>query len=103
MDIYYEAYYYFKLQDDYLQVIQSNGAIPYPSVLKENGKKFFFSEIKELVFFKDIEVMEERYNDEDISETVYSCKIILKDGGSIKNQKLDILGRKEQKESDQSL
>ena len=69
-------------------MIQSNGAIPYPSVLKEDGKKFFFSEIKELVFFKDIEVMEERYNDEDISETIYSCKIILKDGGSTKIRSL---------------
>lgn len=81
---YYEAYYYFELYEDYLQVRQSSGAIPYPSVLKEDGKKFFFKDIEEMVFFKEIEVVGEGEHEEEIAETIYSCKIKSKDGALAK-------------------
>ncbi len=87
--VYHEAYYYFELYKDYLQVHQGIGIIPYPAVLKNDGEKFYFKDIKEIVFYREIAMVEEgRYMEEDKSETVYSCKIKSIKGSVIKIKSL---------------
>lgn len=72
---YYEAYYFYELYDEYLQIHQSTGVIPFPYVLKKDGEKFYFQDIKSLTFFKEIEIVGQDENMEDIHEEAFTCYV----------------------------
>ncbi len=72
---YYHAYAFIELHEDYLQIHQSTGAIPYPAVLKNDGVTYNFNDVKEVHFQTELR----RVGDSDDLEMTYRCTIVTSD------------------------
>jgi len=73
---YHDAYFYFELYEEYIQIHQHNRIIiPYRGVIKNDGEKIYFRELKSIYFFKELKAYHDSYHQKDKVGWVYECKL----------------------------
>lgn len=73
---YHDTYFYFELYEDYLQIHQDNRVvIPYQGVIKNDGEKIYFKNLKGIYFYKELKSFEDVPKQKTKVGWVYECKL----------------------------